>query len=55
MGVYTPPSSETIEVDGVMVPPAEVVQVGISFWFEYLLEFFLVQNPRYHVVKEHYS
>lgn len=34
-GAYSPCNFETVEVDGVMIPPKEVNQVGKDFWFDY--------------------
>ena len=49
-GTYVPRVFENVEVDGVLVPPDEVLQAGIDHWSDYLVGFFLDSNPAYHVV-----
>lgn len=53
-GAFVPRSFDMVSVDGVMIPPPEVIQVGIGYWSKYLVSFFLDTNPYYSVVKDQY-
>ena len=42
------------EIDGVMIPPDEVILAGTEFWKDHLVGFFLDSSPpSYYMVKEH--
>lgn len=41
VGDYAPRSSDTVEIDGVKVPPDEVLQAGTDYWSDYLAVFSL--------------
>lgn len=43
-GVHSPCLFEKVEIEGVMIPPAEVSEVGVDFWKNYLRVFFLDSN-----------
>lgn len=50
-GTYTPRSFKADAIDGVFIPPGEVVQVGVKIWFKYFVGFFLDNAALYKVVR----
>lgn len=52
-GVYTPRKFDIKCVNGVNIPPLEVIEAGTLFWKDQLVGFFLYKSPSFSTVNYH--
>lgn len=50
-GVHSSRSFDNVEINGVMIPPNEVIETVVDYWKEFLVGFFLDSNRPYHLIK----